>query len=596
MVWYGMVYLQRIIYFSNLNFYTKSMEASTTIKKIFTGNKITVPKYQRAYSWDKGHTTTFLKDLEDHMNSTSESPYYFGHFLFEEMPKDKDGFDKYGVIDGQQRLTTIVIFLSALFQKLKSIRSLEEKEQQAFEDIIKRDSDYRFETVGYDDQFFKDYVINQIKKDKEKRDTTSAKRIENAFVSFNEKLAGKDEAYLKQMLDTVQNASCTTHQISDTLEAVQMFLFQNNRGKDPTALEVIKAQFMFHVHLYGASERVSLIEELIRRFAKIYQHTESLRGSVTEGTVLTYTLKVYFNRLGATYSLDKVEKELSSKGKDSISFIKDFTQALETTFEHLVKFYSDGEDYKNHHAVHSLISLGGIGIALPFILKAYKFGLEKDQLSKLCRSLESLLIRNELTPSQAKLIHRIQEFYKNFTQEKPDIKPIIDRIDYIKKGEGHSDYYSVRVWRQNHFEDNLRGEVDHTIARFLLWKYENHLISQGKNGYVPRGFDSIIKPQLEHISPQTPNNGDQVASGYDEYDEVFLEQGLLHCFGNYLLISQSHNCSIGNKPFAEKRASYKKLAQHREVREMTDGENPFWGKEQIEKRQEKIVAFLLENF
>ena len=65
------------------------MESSTYIRQLFTGNRIIVPKYQRAYSWDtpqegsdrRTHTDVFLKDLEEYLNSNSESPYYFGHFL-----------------------------------------------------------------------------------------------------------------------------------------------------------------------------------------------------------------------------------------------------------------------------------------------------------------------------------------------------------------------------------------------------------------------------------------------------------------------------------------------------------------------------------
>jgi len=48
------------------------MEASTTIKQMLAGNKIFVPTYQRAYSWETGfeesksskqHTNVFLSDL-----------------------------------------------------------------------------------------------------------------------------------------------------------------------------------------------------------------------------------------------------------------------------------------------------------------------------------------------------------------------------------------------------------------------------------------------------------------------------------------------------------------------------------------------------
>ena len=64
------------------------MEPRTTARDLFAGNRITVPDYQRAYSWnttdnDKGHVNTFLNDLLDYIKSGSSAPYYFGHFLFE---------------------------------------------------------------------------------------------------------------------------------------------------------------------------------------------------------------------------------------------------------------------------------------------------------------------------------------------------------------------------------------------------------------------------------------------------------------------------------------------------------------------------------
>lgn len=211
------------------------MEASTSIKQMLAGNRIFVPTYQRAYSWDTEfenskapkQINTFLSDLADYNRSTTKSKYYFGHFLFEEKEPNK-----FGVIDGQQRMTTIVIFLSALFKKLESIRPLTEEEEISKEDMIIRKSVYRFETVDYDDRFFKDYVINQTKKDKNGLKTVSAKRIASAFDFFTSHLEDKDEIYLLKMLDTIQNSSCTTHPVKDESEAIQMFIFQNNRGKN----------------------------------------------------------------------------------------------------------------------------------------------------------------------------------------------------------------------------------------------------------------------------------------------------------------------------------------------------------------------------
>ena len=77
---------------------------STTIKALFGRRNIRfiIPAYQRAYTWDKRQFSQFREDLQE----CAGSDYYLGHFLFEQ-----DG-DTFYVIDGQQRLTTSIIFCS----------------------------------------------------------------------------------------------------------------------------------------------------------------------------------------------------------------------------------------------------------------------------------------------------------------------------------------------------------------------------------------------------------------------------------------------------------------------------------------------------
>jgi uncharacterized protein with ParB-like and HNH nuclease domain len=293
------------------------MKASTTIENTFARNKIFVPSYQRAYSWETELDKTkvpkqvnvFLSDLEAYNRSTTKSKYYFGHFLFEEISENH-----FGVIDGQQRLTTITIFLSALFSRLKVIRELTERENEITEDILKRNSTYRFSTVDYDNQLFRDYVIDQKKTDKNGLETISAKRIVKAFDYFKKQLSNKDENYLIKMLETVQNSSCTTHPVKDESEAIQMFIFQNNRGKKPSNLEIIKAQFMFYIHLYGGNEKEELIEEIKSRFEKIYKSISSIEYNINEDDVLLYTMRIYFNSLWESNALDKINKLLENDG------------------------------------------------------------------------------------------------------------------------------------------------------------------------------------------------------------------------------------------------------------------------------------------
>lgn len=564
------------------------MEASTTVNKMLAGNKIFVPSYQRAYSWEtpselknkKTQTDVFLSDLIDYNKSTAKTPYYFGHFLFEEKSDSH-----FGVIDGQQRLTTIVIFLSALFTRLKTIRELTEDEEVLYENMIKRKSNYIFSTVDYDNQLFKDYVVEQTKKNKNGLETESARRIVKAFDFLSKNFEDKDESYLTQMLKTVSEASCTTHPVKNESEAIQMFIFQNNRGKKPSNLEIIKAQFMFNVHLYGGEEKDILIEEIKNRFEKIYKSISSIEYKINEDDVLIYTLRVHFNSLWESNAIDKINKLLSEN--NPIPFIKSFTNSLAISFEHLTTFF--GKDERENIEIHSLITLGGFAIAIPFVIKAYTFGLTTKEICKICSSMETMVLRHRLIGTRAELTSRINDIYQKFTFEQPEIQPIIDRIEWMKNT---NDWWWA-YWNKSHLEEAIQGGLKHSIGKFLLWKYENYLENQGKNGYSLTRFDNIESPELEHIAPQTPTNGEPIAAGYCEYDEEFINQ-YIDCLGNYLLLSKSHNCSVGNKPFSEKRNSYKHIAQQREVQDMTT-ETEIWNKEKIEFRKNKIVEFVLEN-
>jgi len=570
------------------------MEASTTVNKMLAGNKIFVPSYQRAYSWEtpskdnsrnlKTHTDVFLQDLIDYNRSGAKTPYYFGHFLFEEK-----GNGYFGVIDGQQRLTTIIIFLSALYSKLKTFRALTEEEEMLYENMIKRKSNYIFSTVDYDNQLFKDYVIDQTKKDINGLETESAIRIVNAFNFFTNSFANKDEQFLKEMLRTVSEATCTTHIVKNESEAIQMFIFQNNRGKKPSNLEIIKAQFMFNVHLYGGEEKDSLIDEIKNRFEKIYKSISSIEYKIDEDDVLVYTLRVHFNSLWESNAIDKINKLLSEN--NPIPFIKSFTNSLAVSFEHLTTFFCKHE--KEHIEIHSLVTLGDFAIAIPFVIKAYTFGLSSSEICKICSSLEKLILRHRLIGTRADLTSRINDVYQKFTFEQPDIKPIIDRVEKIRNAIASNDGWWWSYWNKTELEKSIQNGIRHSIAKFILWKYENFLEGQGKSGYSPRRFDTIENPELEHIAPKTPTNGEPIAAGYCEYDEEFINQ-YIECLGNYLLISKSHNCSVGNKPFSEKRSSYKHLAQQREIQNMAP-ENENWNKEKISLRKEKIVKFILEN-
>lgn len=557
------------------------MDSLTNISRMLSGNNIYVPNYQRAYSWDTEfdpnktarQVNTFLIDLQDYIKSDSSSRYYFGHFLFEEKSETR-----FGIIDGQQRLTTITIFIAALFSRLKKLRILTDEEDFAYKSMIKVGQVCHFSTVDYDNQLFKDYIINQIKTDHNGLDTKSKQRIVDAFDFFIKEFSQMEEPQIVSLLNAVMNASCTTHIVKNEAEAIQMFIFQNNRGKKPSNLEIIKAQFLYNVHLYGGAEdeKNELIDEIKNRFEEIYKSISKIEHKIDEDNVLTYTLRVFFNSLWEGNAIQRVNTELESDTR--IDFIRDFTRKLAACFEQITSFFHREKELIEYH---SLILSGNYGLLFPFVIKALLCRISDNDMLRLTSSLESIFVRHRVIGTRADLTSRLNDVFQKFDG---NIEPIIARIDWMKKQDGWWGY-----WNDNELERTLQGWIRHDLAKILLWKYENHLIqAEGKSGYSPVRYDSIKNPHLEHIAPQTENP----ESGYGEYDDEFKNQ-YIDCLGNYLLLSAHHNISIGNIPFEKKRATYTQLRQQQEVRDMTETEH-YWDKNKIAMRKEKILKFLLE--
>jgi uncharacterized protein with ParB-like and HNH nuclease domain len=75
-----------------------------------------VPDYQRLYSWRERNWKEFLKDLIDAFKNNM--PHYLGSIILRRSGDKKCGgfsvYTVYEVIDGQQRLTTLIIMLKAI--------------------------------------------------------------------------------------------------------------------------------------------------------------------------------------------------------------------------------------------------------------------------------------------------------------------------------------------------------------------------------------------------------------------------------------------------------------------------------------------------
>jgi uncharacterized protein with ParB-like and HNH nuclease domain len=76
------------------------------IQKLFLSSFFKIPRFQRPYSWDKGNIEDFWADII----ASGKRDHFIGSMVFYTENSDQELF----VVDGQQRLTTITIFLAAL--------------------------------------------------------------------------------------------------------------------------------------------------------------------------------------------------------------------------------------------------------------------------------------------------------------------------------------------------------------------------------------------------------------------------------------------------------------------------------------------------
>ncbi len=170
----------------------------TTIGKLFDSKnrKFEIPSYQRAYAWEEKQITQFIEDINN-----AEKHYYLGHYPFETKPSQENTLF---VIDGQQRLTTCIIFFSALKNELERRQVLGEVININLDDIkdyylrdIRKETQ-KFKTVGDDNNFFVDEVIDSVPDHSQVIDTSSKSRIRAAKQIFQKEFSNCETPKLEK--------------------------------------------------------------------------------------------------------------------------------------------------------------------------------------------------------------------------------------------------------------------------------------------------------------------------------------------------------------------------------------------------------------
>lgn len=543
----------------------------TTILGLFDSSQkhFIIPVYQRAYSWDLDNWNTFLTDLKEQVDG--DNNYFYGNLLFETIKKDIT----YEVIDGQQRLTTLSIFFRAIIDVLKSRQTKEkfEFEAEIKESIyLKNGGNVKLRVVEYDQSCFESIIIDG--KDKFSTSTPSQVRILKAKNHFKKELKKLETSVLFKILNKVEETELTSIELAGKKDSALMFELQNNRGKDLTNMEKLKYYFMYQMYVYSPEDETeSNVVYVSNIFKLIYLIINDLK-TLNEDSVLIYHCNAYVKGFNYRTLEDIKEKLITSTNK--VTWIKNFADELHTSFSNIKKMDNSNDKY-----LKDLRNLSIPVFVYPFVIKGYKFfGEDEKKLNTLYHIFEIVVFRYKLINSRADLISRLNEILNSFDGN-------LESLRTHFKDKFNDAYY----WGDNRMYEYLNGYMyKNSVLNYLLWKYENHIQNKGYD--INNG--NIDDEQIEHISPQTPTDGDPLASGYEvtdenEYDDEFVEN-YLNCLGNLMLISGSHNKSIGNIDFSKKLKSYKNnplLNQQAEIKNYVDNEK--WTKVSIKMRHEKIL-------
>lgn len=223
-----------------------------TIKDILTLNrKYIIPRYQREYSWEKTELEEFWKDLNEQIKVIEgkliAQDYFIGSLvLVGEDSKDQE----FLVVDGQQRLTTITILLSALTEISKSIDP--NFSASCYSYVEGKDDDYKpfFKLENENPKPFLQRRIQNVVKENYQPNSEEENKLLYAYDFFFKNLSEKeilknysDKNYqdvLKAIRDQILKFKTIFITVENENDAQTIFETLNAKGKDLETLDLVK--------------------------------------------------------------------------------------------------------------------------------------------------------------------------------------------------------------------------------------------------------------------------------------------------------------------------------------------------------------------
>ncbi|MEO6202458.1 MAG: DUF262 domain-containing protein [Nitrospirales bacterium] len=220
-----------------------------TLKDIFDDGKrqLSVPDYQRGYSWENEQRNDLMGDIQQ---IRSQKHRHFTGTVVASKQGDSNCFD---LVDGQQRITSLVILISCLLRATRqdglseiAETSLEEIERiYLWSGVQEGNTRYQLKLGSIRDPLFHELLLQgQLKNEQVKN--KADQNIVDAVVQFDDWLKElKDDELSAIFLAVTNKLGFLLYAPEQDAEIGIMFEVINNRGKPLSELEKIKNYLIF---------------------------------------------------------------------------------------------------------------------------------------------------------------------------------------------------------------------------------------------------------------------------------------------------------------------------------------------------------------
>ena len=606
------------------------MNNVVSLNDLFHKRVFRVPDYQRGYSWEERQVQEFLEDLE---LLGSRRYHYTGTVVLHEPHSEPDRMDEDGnayvpveIVDGQQRLTTIVLLLDGIRRSLagfsnKAAKRLSRGIEKNF--IVAREETsrqliYKLSLNEDTDHFFKSSVLSE-QPSVEGPQITSERRLEAAKNHIADHLATNintmgtnGEEWLRTLYSKVVNQlRFSLYQVEDEAEVGVIFEVMNDRGKPLTELEKVK-NYLLHTSTYLDVPN-DLAKSVNAAWAKILRQlmAANLVSSADEDRLLRAHWLTHYNYQSRQWEGSRSVKgrfelrKYKSRHADLLDDLHGYVQGLRTSCVSFCDAYEPHRpdafgSFKNNSKAREqvvdwsakLARVGVIPSFLPILLAVReRWPTDPDrylEILKLCEAFAFRVYRLKGSRADAgqatlfrlgyDLAHKSEEFDGAILHFKRAL------VDWCEEEEFET------LTREGH--QQVREAYDWRGLRYFLYEYEIALASdEGASPIVKWDeFQSKdLKDTIEHVLPQSIDNQRYWRKRFRKS----RHQRYVHDLGNLTLTK--HNSYYLNKPFPDKKGAvdaekhcYAKSPLYVE-RELTQWED--WNASAINERRAKLLKW-----